>query len=360
MTASWQHWHGHLRQWRELADGSLELVGVCSELWRTRLSWQFDPPCIMFLEGLHERGWAAGAVAGRQHDCPALAAGETAKVFEMPADAVKGKAYFACLILVARLAARGMQCLPVGQPPAYYMAVSVAELPAGCPVPRPLGSRRAPPQHKRQKAQSADHDDGAPDSSSASGGADGTWEEPAPHGGSESDQGPGAADEGHAGTAPNSGAASSSGPVGAPGQAGAWMPGVEASTGGPAVPSPPLAPAGGPAQRAARGNPSGRVETFAGNDVFKAVMPRADGYHPLYVMCPLAHGGHGGGLAPCMKHRGTGERQCRRLGQREPFAYLAAWASAALDFPDRDTHVSWNPPPAAVRTVLEGSSGDVA
>ena len=64
MMARWESWYEQLRRWREAPDGSLELQGICSHLWRSQLSWKFDPPAILFLQGLKEAGWSAGIVPG--------------------------------------------------------------------------------------------------------------------------------------------------------------------------------------------------------------------------------------------------------------------------------------------------------
>ena len=47
------------------------------------------------------------------------------------------------------------------------------------------------------------------------------------------------------------------------------------------------------------------------------------------------------------------DRQRMRRGAREPFAYLVAWARSAEYFPGKDSHDAWNPPPAAVRAVVD-------
>ena len=85
----------------------------------------FRPLCHYLWQGLPEEGEYSQHCRWAQHDRRAFAAEEAAKVFEMPAYVVKGKACFTCLVLVARLANKGMKYLPAGQPPAYYMAIYI-------------------------------------------------------------------------------------------------------------------------------------------------------------------------------------------------------------------------------------------
>ncbi len=75
-------------------------------------------------------------------------------------------------------------------------------------------------------------------------------------------------------------------------------------------------------------------------------------YKRLLIKCPLAHSQHWDADRPCQKYRGLGEGQMRQFGQREPEAYLSAWAAGAGQFESRGAHVRWAPPVAAVRAAM--------
>ena len=99
---------------------------------------------------------------------PRSAPAEQASSQSKGTDAVAGKAYFACLVLHRRLAGKGMRFLPIRHSPAYYKAVSVAELPDDCAIVKPFESKR-PIGAKRRKT--------AMDVASEAGPADGGCEE---------------------------------------------------------------------------------------------------------------------------------------------------------------------------------------
>ena len=107
----------------------------------------------------------------------------------MPTDAVAGKAYFACLILHKRLAGKGMRFLPIRQPPAYYKAVSVAELPDDCAIVKPFASKRPIGAKRRKTAMDVASEAGPADGGCEESFADtmAVWEEAVPDGGSDSE-----------------------------------------------------------------------------------------------------------------------------------------------------------------------------
>ena len=308
MLATWGHWNAHVREWRERADGALELVGLSHELWGERLAWKFDPPAVLFLQGLQQRGWSAGHVSG-PHDCEALATDPTAeKVFAMPADPTKGREYFACLILAGGgvLSKRGLRWLPVGQPASYYMAVVRSPQPDAVPIPnrkarvaRTTGAKRAKVAESTAVADKRGDAEG--DNSSDADDFAATWVECV--GG---DQGS------------HSGEDVSVPAVAAPASPEGRGAGAAASSSSGPAPAPTCAPI---ARKC--------VEVFADCSIWQDAIPRPDGYHPVYVSCPLARCDHGGSMWPCIKTRGTGERQCRKFGPKEPIVCFAGVADGS-------------------------------
>lgn len=67
-------------------------------------------------------------------------------------------------------------------------------------------------------------------------------------------------------------------------------------------------------------------------------------YRRLMIRCPLSgHCAHGTPSRRCVKYRNTMANQTKALGQREPEAYLLAWAAAAARFSCKEDHVGYNP-----------------
>jgi hypothetical protein len=76
-------------------------------------------------------------------------------------------------------------------------------------------------------------------------------------------------------------------------------------------------------------------------------------YRRLIMTCPLAHCRHRqAGKGECQKKRNIGQSQTAAFGDREPEAFLGAWAAAASQFEARQSHVRWAPPRNVVRDFM--------
>jgi hypothetical protein len=74
-------------------------------------------------------------------------------------------------------------------------------------------------------------------------------------------------------------------------------------------------------------------------------------YQRLLIKCPLSSCQHSE-TKPCQKYRSLSDGHQVNFGQREPEAYLLAWAEAASRFTDRAAHMRHRPSIADVRDAL--------
>ncbi len=92
-----------------------------------------------------------------------------------------------------------------------------------------------------------------------------------------------------------------------------------------------------------------RPALLPGLSVEEHLGPAEAGHYRRFCMqCPLGPGHHEG----CRKKRNAGPRQMANFGQREPEAFLAAWAAAASRFSTKAEHVRFTPSAAEVRLQL--------
>ena len=74
---------------------------------------------------------------------------------------------------------------------------------------------------------------------------------------------------------------------------------------------------------------------------------RSDSTDQHYVRyrlsCPLSSTLHCA-KQPCMKRRNIGSQQCFNFGRWEPVGYLACWHRARDRFPDKASHMEYEPP----------------
>ena len=81
----------------------------------------------------------------------------------------------------------------------------------------------------------------------------------------------------------------------------------------------------------------------------------AQQYRRYKVSCPLGKGE--GCLHPsCAKKRGAGPGQTKSFGEKEPIAFLGAWAKRAPEFTGQEPrgrrHVDYNPKVDEVRAYM--------
>ena len=81
--------------------------------------------------------------------------------------------------------------------------------------------------------------------------------------------------------------------------------------------------------------------------------PGQRGYYiRLRIMCPFRNCKHSGSWE-CRRNRNFGHWQTRHFGQREPEAFLGAWAEAAPRFRSRRAHIKWSPSTNDVKAFMQ-------
>ncbi len=279
-----------------------------------------DVPVFVLLQKLAALGWRPGSV-------PEVHSVDSAKVFGVN-DFVRRRCYLQCLLTFDTLRQRGLEGLRSDQHPFYYQrllqAASPGQLPCNLPAleyKRPT-SQLIPALPSTAVAPMEDGGDDSESSAHVTGGVGSigpvpksmlriqTTDSTALGLGDEAANQVSASEPSSGSTSSSSSSSSSAPSSDSPQVVGVFLP-----------------------------------ETSVGLNVEEHLTPGEVGHYRRFCMqCPERHR-----HPECRKKRNVGTNQTANFGQREPEAFLLAWAAAAPRFATRAEHVRFIPSAAEVR-----------